>query len=379
MEQRKDWGTDTVGFIVSGAILTVTVNNEYFTISSENPNFDKAKEALNAKNVDELLEALKPIKVIERAVADIANQTQGAITVEDDGIYYHKMPLHGVVVNRILEFKKNGMPYGPLVAFLENLIMNPSKTVVDELYEWMKAASTPMPITEDGHFLAYKKVKANFHDAYSGKLDYSVGNIVEVPYDSVDADRNRTCSHGLHFCSLGYLPSFGAGNAPNVVIVKINPKDVVAFPRDSRTSKGRCARMEVIGIHKGTDHQEAWNGRGYVDTAKEYPKPEAPTAPVAPVDTTTKRVFPSREKAQEYARTYNGRFKDEGYAYQLNKSKRWVVYGGTEAAPNATHATAAYTYFATREQAQIHAKATGKSWKDFGTSSNIGYRWAVVN
>jgi hypothetical protein len=62
----------------------------------------------------------------------------------------------------------------------------------------------------------------------------------------VDDDANRTCSSGLHFCSQDYLSHFG-GSDSRVVIVKINPRDVVSIPTDYDFSKGRCSRYEVIG------------------------------------------------------------------------------------------------------------------------------------
>ena len=54
----------------------------------------------------------------------------------------------------------------------------------------------------------------------------------------------QTCSYGLHFCSEGYLRHFGGDR---VVILKINPRDVVSIPTDYNNTKGRCCRYEVIG------------------------------------------------------------------------------------------------------------------------------------
>jgi hypothetical protein len=59
----------------------------------------------------------------------------------------------------------------------------------------------------------------------------------------VDDDQNRTCSTGLHFCSKDYLNHFGG---ERIVILKINPRDVVSIPNDYNDSKGRCARYEIV-------------------------------------------------------------------------------------------------------------------------------------
>jgi hypothetical protein len=67
--------------------------------------------------------------------------------------------------------------------------------------------------------------------------------VVSMERNLVDDDQNRTCSTGLHFCSQDYLRSFGG---ERIVILKINPRDVVSIPNDYNDSKGRCARYEIV-------------------------------------------------------------------------------------------------------------------------------------
>jgi hypothetical protein len=113
---------------------------------------------------------------------------------------------------------------------------------VNELYGFLEKNN--LPITPDGHFLAYKKVRQNYLDVHSGTMDNSVGKVVEMERFKVDDKAENTCSSGLHFCSQSYLNHFGG---ERVVIVKINPKDVVSIPTDYDFSKGRACRYEVIG------------------------------------------------------------------------------------------------------------------------------------
>jgi len=137
---------------------------------------------------------------------------------------------------------QDGFPVEPLVLFMENLMQNPSYRSVNELYGFLEKNN--LPITPDGHFLAYKKVRENYHDVYTGKFDNSVGKIVEMERNQVNDDQNQTCSAGLHFCSENYLNHFGG---ERVMILKINPRDVVSIPTDYNNSKGRACRYEVIG------------------------------------------------------------------------------------------------------------------------------------
>jgi hypothetical protein len=146
----------------------------------------------------------------------------------------------------------DGFPIKPLVLFMENLMENPSYRSVNELYGFLEKNN--LPITPEGHFLAYKKVRADFKDVHSGTMDNSVGQVVEMPRNLVDDNANNTCSSGLHFCSQSYLSSFGG---ERTVIVKINPRDVVSIPNDYDFSKGRACRYEVVG-ELGVDPDEAF-------------------------------------------------------------------------------------------------------------------------
>jgi hypothetical protein len=83
-------------------------------------------------------------------------------------------------------------------------------------------------------------------DKYSGRFDNSVGKIVQMTREAVDPDRRNECSTGLHFCSPGYLSGFASPTDP-IMIVKIDPADVVAIPADYQNQKGRTWRYEVVG------------------------------------------------------------------------------------------------------------------------------------
>jgi hypothetical protein len=137
---------------------------------------------------------------------------------------------------------QEGFPIEPMVTFMENLMSNPSRQAVQELYGFLEKNN--LPITPDGHFLAYKKVRDDYLDCHSGTMDNSVGKIVEMERNEVDDNRNNTCSAGLHFCGHSYLAHFSGART---VIVKINPRDVVSIPSDYNDAKGRACRYEVVG------------------------------------------------------------------------------------------------------------------------------------
>ena len=144
---------------------------------------------------------------------------------------------------------------------------NPSKTAVDELYLFLEACE--LPITEDGHFIAYKIVKNDYKDIYSGTLDNSIGKTVSMPRNAVDDDRNRTCSAGLHFCSKDYLSHYGSGSRSNdrCILVKINPADVVSIPADYNNAKGRTWQYTVVGEVKDSDWRKTLSVEDYTTSA----------------------------------------------------------------------------------------------------------------
>ena len=145
---------------------------------------------------------------------------------------------------------KNGLPFEPLVQFLHNVMENPSMQSQRELYDFLEHEN--LPITEDGYFLAYKAVRSDFKDKYRGVFDNSVGQVCEMVRAKVDDNREVGCSQGLHAGALSYVASYGSvDSGDKIVIVKINPKDVVSVPKDCDCQKLRTCRYEVVGLYEG--------------------------------------------------------------------------------------------------------------------------------
>ena len=89
-----------------------------------------------------------------------------------------------------------------------------------------------------------------------------VGDVVVQKRNEVDDIRDNVCSNGLHFCSLSYIPKYHGGTG-RVMIVKINPADVVSIPSDYDNAKGRCCKYTVIGEH--TDPEKEY--KQYTESA----------------------------------------------------------------------------------------------------------------
>lgn len=244
-----------VAYLVTMDNITISNNGRTHIVGRQYSQFQSVMDALKAGDFE------KAFDLADRATA-LTKQSNGAFEVKDGVVFRNGLPIHNVVTERIIQFQEQGLPFDPLVKFLENLLQNPSARSVTELYTFLE--NKFMPITEDGCFLAYKAVQNNYLSITSGSTEVrvstdggqtwttvtgnvpnNVGNILEVDRNQVDDDAQRTCSFGLHAGALEYANTFGGSNSRQV-IVKINPKDAVSVPADHDAQKLRASRYEVI-------------------------------------------------------------------------------------------------------------------------------------
>lgn len=228
-----------------GAICVFANNRALPPVGREHPNYQAVIAALRDDNVEKLIELTN----IPKAVTNFA---KGKVEVKDGIVYYNSQPLHNGLTDRILQLMNEQFPFEPMLRFLENIMQNMSYQTRQELYDFL--AHHHLPITDDGCFLAYKHVRDNFFDIYSGKFDNSIGKVVEVDRGSVDDDRSKGCSEGLHVGAIEYVKTYsGAGceAGGRYIICKVNPKDVVSVPTDCNCTKLRTCRYEVMGLYEG--------------------------------------------------------------------------------------------------------------------------------
>ena len=222
-------------FIIQGNNVTVVIDGKPHTIAKSHVTYSKVVEAIKAGDWAAVKAVIDPVKVV-------LNYGRGNVTIHGDKLFWKGEPFAGVLATRMIQMLEDGFTIEPLVLFMENLMKNPSKRSVDELYGFLEKNN--LPITPDGYFLAYKKVRQDFKDCHSGTMDNSPGRVVEMERNKVDDNKDVHCSTGLHFCGMSYLSHFGG---ERTVIVKIDPADVVSIPSDYNGAKGRACRYEVIG------------------------------------------------------------------------------------------------------------------------------------
>lgn len=222
-------------YIIQGKNIILVVDNQSYTIAPDHINYDKISEAIREQDWSVIPDLVDPKR-------SIIKYTEGNVQIEGDRLLWQGKEIHNELSRRMIEILKDGFTITPWVNFMNNLMENPSMRAVNELYTFLER--NRLPITPDGYFLAYKKVRADYTDCHSGTISNRVGEKPSMPRNEVDDDKDRTCSYGLHFCGLSYLDHF---HGDRTMILKINPRDVVSIPSDYNGAKGRCCTYEVIG------------------------------------------------------------------------------------------------------------------------------------
>ena len=235
-----------IPYIITNNSITVVFDGISHTLNDGHLNYAAIRKAIIDRQFDKIPALVDIPKAINR-------YSYGNIKIENGAIKYAGQPVHNYICDKIFSFMKEGLPFEPLVAFLDKLMKNPSKRAVNELYSFLEHKA--MPITPNGNFLAYKSVDSNWRDHHTGTFDNSIGNTLEMVRNAVCDDADVGCSFGFHAGSLEYARSFGGG-AIRLLIVEIDPSDVVSIPKDSNCQKLRTCKYKVTAEYaqKLPDH-----------------------------------------------------------------------------------------------------------------------------
>lgn len=205
------------------------------TVLASNDRFEHIKTLLNSKRFDEVPAAVSLALAIEV-------HTKGKFIVQNGVVVIDGEELPGALSNKLLEFVENNLSTAPLERFWDNLKLNPAESAREDLFGYLEANQAPL--TADGCFVAYKKVKEDWWDSYTGKTHLNKpGLTVKMDRVKVDGDRRNTCSRGLHVAAWGYASGFSGSR---ILEVKINPRDVVAVPPDYQQQKMRVCQYLVL-------------------------------------------------------------------------------------------------------------------------------------
>jgi hypothetical protein len=213
--------------------VSLIADGRPWTVTPDNFNYIKIINAI--KNDDEA----ELVKLLNMSFFDgIARLTEnGKITLNGKEI-------SNLVAKRVHDFIKLGLPHEPLLRFIENCEQNPNKESVDQLYDFLENKNTP--ITEDGCFYAYKSVRSDYYDIYSGTILNKPGTVIKFNRENVDNNRHAECSFGLHVGAWDYVNNYGNPDNRRILLVKVNPRDAVSVPLDHGAQKLRVCQYEIV-------------------------------------------------------------------------------------------------------------------------------------
>lgn len=233
-----------LGSIITAGQVTVIVDGKPFSVASSDARYGQLVELLNSGTAT----AESVLDIIESQKRRAEKACEGTrLSVNNGAVHFDGQQLAGELSARLLRIIDGGYDLKPLANFVERLMKNPSMRAVNELYTFMEYGK--LPLLTDGRFVGYKVVRGDYMDKHSGTFDNSVGKMCEMPRNKVDDDSSRTCSFGLHVCSAEYIKSF-FGRGDRVMLVAVDPQDVVSIPKDYNNTKMRCCKYEVIGEYE---------------------------------------------------------------------------------------------------------------------------------
>lgn len=242
---------------LSNNTMTVIVNNgqQILFATKEQPYWVEKVDAYMAGNEAKLIELMNMKQLMEKF-------SKGGLVVADNGVFYKDMPLAGVDVDRVLAYMRSNISYDSIANYMVRKFANPSRRAITEMYNFLEHRQ--MPLTPQGFITAYKGVQADFFSVSSGKepllvgrrndtgqIYNGVGETIHMDRSFVDDDFRVDCSGGLHAGSLQYAKDWARQHNGIIILIEIDPADVVSVPADCSCSKLRCCKYKVVGTYNG--------------------------------------------------------------------------------------------------------------------------------
>lgn len=238
---KDEYGNTTVTYFSNGRVLITDQNN---------PNFGDIVARLTLGSSDGVEDLFSPESALRNAFAEF-----GDVRIEHGVLYFKGEAVHSALADRIVDsYEQGNDDWKAWVNFMTRLFANPNEHSRRQLYRWLQNGG--WSINKDGNLLAYKAVQSDFGSVHAGPgyvngklqnghLDNSPGNIVTMDRPDVTFDPYVGCAEGLHAGVWSYAYSFKPSNG-RILLVEIDPADVVSIPTDSSDQKMRVSKYRVV-------------------------------------------------------------------------------------------------------------------------------------
>lgn len=232
---------------ISTDSITLYHKGKNYSVHRSNPNFKLVTRALeNNKNgtatPEDVIRSVSHEGIVDWINSYAATAPNSKpIKYVNNVFFFGDKALPTAIANRIRALAQEGTDPTPIFRFCERFMRNPSQRSIDQLWAFLDRSG--IPFDDDGCFLAYKAVREDLYDVHSGTILNKVGAVIKMDRALVNDDPNAHCHVGLHVGALEYVRKFG----PRVLIVKVDPMNVVSVPNDYDCMKMRVCEYTVVG------------------------------------------------------------------------------------------------------------------------------------
>lgn len=238
------------------SLVVIYEEDDPVTVPGTHPRFDEILTRLRSGTAtdDEIANLVNSLLVVGKKLSVLSDR----VSVAPYGVFFDGDPLRTELADVLLELLEEGNEEDltAVAKFLENAAANNSLESVDAMYRWI--TNGDLAITPDGMFLAYKGVQVGEDgvsesittgkalvdgEPHEGHIPNPDGAVISMPRTEVTADTSVACGPGLHAGTFSYANGFARGR---LLLVEINPRDVVSVPSDSACQKLRVSRYKVV-------------------------------------------------------------------------------------------------------------------------------------
>lgn len=288
LSKGKDRNVSTIEatFLKDGNLVPLLVNQ------NDRPQvYLEIEKLLNQEGISlaDLAQDLLGLMSPEEKVKEKINSSyflSGSLTIRGGKIFFGENRLEEALANHMLSLLDGNTPkdekvWRSYVKFLDNMFQNASEDIRNQLFRWMEyenKAGNGFGITEDGCIVGYKGCQGTILEPmskftghaivdgveYNGHIPNKVGSVVQMPRSAVTADPAVGCSQGLHVGTRDYAVRW----APVLLLVKVNPRDVVSVPYECESQKMRVCEYTVLKVTDASEDHKMYHGEtSYSDTS----------------------------------------------------------------------------------------------------------------
>lgn len=241
-----------------GRSLALVLDGRLETIGAAHINFDQITDYLRDGGTDPA--HVRSLLNVRHYVSTQFQALSERVGFDGHRIIFDGDPMDTALSRHLVRLLREGADVCPVVNFLEKLATNPSRLSKIHLWTWL--ADRDFTITASGDVIGYKGVQSTPDNRsiasgttlvrvngvnHIGTVPNPLGATVAIPRSVVDPSRDHGCSVGLHVGTWDYARQW-AGSTGKVLTVAVNPRDVVAVPRDCEFAKMRVCQYTVLDV-----------------------------------------------------------------------------------------------------------------------------------